>query len=104
MASTTIQIQQTPNRQFQQFQQNLVTSLKPVTSNPISQGVILPKVSLIAGATTVPTTLNRTLQGYLVIRQRAQAAIWDSQDSNSNPSQTLILNSTAAVVVDLMVF
>lgn len=104
MASTTIQIQQTPDRQFQQFQQNLVTSLMPVTANAFTQGVILPKVSLKVGATTIPTTLNRTLQGYVVVRQRAQANIWDSQDSNSSPSQTLILNSTAAVVVDLMVF
>lgn len=100
----TIPFQQTTDRQLNQFQQALRSALQPITSLPTSQSSILTSISLAAGATTVNHGLNRTLSGWYPVRVRAQATIWDSQDSNSTPDQTLILNSSAAVVVDLVVF
>lgn len=100
----TIPFQQTDDRQLNQFQQALRSALQPITSLPNSQSSILTSVSLGAGATTINHGLNRTLSGWYPIRIRSQATIWDSQDANQNPSQTLVLNSSAAVVVDLIVF
>lgn len=100
----TIPYQQTDDRQLNQFQQALRSALQPITSLPTSQSSILTNVSLASGATTVNHGLNRALSGWYPIRVRAQATIWDSQDTNTNPTQTLLLNSSAAVVVDLVVF
>jgi hypothetical protein len=52
----------------------------------------------------IPHQLGRVLIGWMVVRQRASAIIWDTQDDNTNPSATLFLNSSATVTVDLWVF
>jgi hypothetical protein len=66
--------------------------------------VILNKVSLSVGQNVIPHTLGRTLTGWELIRQRGQASIWDSQDNNPNPGNYLLLMSSAAVSVDILVF
>ena len=48
--------------------------------------------------------LQRPLQGWYIVRQRALASIYDTQDSNQNPSLTLNLTSNAVVSVDIAVF
>ena len=104
MATIKIPYQQTSDRQVNQFQQSLSAALQPITSNPIASCIIITKVSLVAGANTIPIGLPQPLQGWFIIRQRAQADIWDSQDTNTTPSQTLILNASAPVVVDIGIF
>lgn len=94
----------TQDKDLNLFQTQLGSALQPVLANPINLGVQLTKIALASGQTTVPTTLNRNLQGWFLTRVRASATIWDSQDSNPTPNQTLILNSTAATVVDLWVY
>lgn len=95
---------QTSFKDLQLLQTNWSKQLNPVLAQPINQGTILTEVSLTTGDNTINTGLNRKLQGWIIIRQRALASIYDKQDNNSTPSQTLILNSSAAVVVDLLVF
>lgn len=58
----------------------------------------------ISGVTTLPHTLGRTLSGWQIIRQRSPGLIWDNQDTNTDPGTYLVLKSTEAVVVDLLVF
>lgn len=102
--SVTVPYQQTESRQFNQFQQSLKTALQPITSNPQSLSVTLKQVSLVAGSNTIPHTLNRNLQGWYIVRIRSSATIYDTQDTNPAPSQTLILVASANAVVDIVVY
>lgn len=87
-----------------QMQQRWASILNPIIGNPVTSPIVLKSVALINGTTTVNHLLGQPLQGWKVIRQRAAASIHDNQDSNQTPQLTLILISTAAVVVDLEVF
>ncbi len=78
--------------------------LDPFLANPSLQSVILSNVSLINGTTVVNHMLGRKLQGWKIVRIRALATVYDTQDSNPHPSLTLTLVSSAAVSVDLEVF
>lgn len=80
------------------------TQLNPVLALPQSKGVILTRVSLQIGDNVIDHRLDRNLQGWQLIRVRAAATIYDKQDTNQLKSRTLVLNSSAAVVVDLFVF
>lgn len=110
MATTSIkipyqQITDPPQaRVLNLFQTQLASALSPITNLPMCKSTILTNKALAAGANTIQTQLGYPLSGFYIIRQRAQADIWDSQDGNSDPSNTLILNSSAAVVVDLVIF
>lgn len=95
---------QTPNRQVNQLQDNIRTSLAPILQNPVVMGQVLQSVPLTTGANSVNTLLNRTLQGWFIVRQRAAASVYDTQDSNATPQTTLNLVSSADVVIDLYVF
>lgn len=96
--------QQTTDRQLNTFQTALSSALQPITANPIAACTIKTGVVLAAGSNTIPIGLPSPLQGWFIIRQRAQANIWDSQDGNTTNSQTLILNASAAVTVDIAYF
>jgi hypothetical protein len=78
--------------------------LNPLLANPSLQSVILQNVSLQMGLNTINHGLGRKLLGWRVVRLRATATIFDVQDTNSTPALTLILNSSAPVVVNLEVF
>lgn len=78
--------------------------LNPFMANPSLQSNILSNIPLANGTTVVNHMLGRNLLGWRVVRQRAQASIHDSQDSNQTPSLTLTLVSNAAVNIDLEVF
>lgn len=78
--------------------------LNPLLGNPSLNSVILPNVNLVNGSNTINHTLGRALMGWRLIRVRAAATIYDTQDSNPMPSLTLLLTSNAAVTVDLEVF
>lgn len=85
-------------------QQNLIRTLNPIFNTPTLGGNLLVQQSLTLGANTINHGLGRKLNGWQIVRQRAQADIWDSQDTNATPTLTLALNTTAALVVDIYVF
>lgn len=99
-----IPYQQTTDRQLNQFQTALAGALRPITSLPTSQSSILTQVTITSGTNTISHGLGRILSGWYPVRVRSQATLWDSQDGNTTPSLTLILNSTANTVIDLVVF
>lgn len=76
--------------------------LNPLLAQPTP--IILTNVALINGTTVIPHLLGRVLKGWKPSRIRASATIYDAQDSNQTPQTTLVLISSAAVVVDLEVF
>lgn len=95
---------QSDDRVFQMMQSSWASDLNPVISNPITQGIILNNVALVNGTTTVNHLLSRKLQGWILIGVNAAATIYDAQATNQNPTQTLILISNAACLVNLYVF
>lgn len=79
--------------------------LDPLLASPIATPTLLKGVDLVTGqANSVNHLLGKVLTGWLVIRQRSQADVWDSQDTNRIPDKTLILRCSANVTVDLLVF
>lgn len=89
---------------FVQMQNTWAKQLNPVLDLPLSNSLVLQNVSLVNGTTTVNHMLGRALRGWVVVRRRAAATIYDQQDTNKIPDKTLILVSNAAVSVDLIVF
>lgn len=97
------------------YQTQLQGALAPITNSPSavaqqvmvqdSSGNMTPNITLVAGTSNViPVGLPSPLQGWIVTRIKGQAILWDSQDSNSTPSQTLILNTSSNVVIQLLVY
>jgi hypothetical protein len=95
---------QSTDRILSQLQTAWASLINPVITLPQSQGIILPNVSLASGANVVNHMLGRKLQGWQIVRQRASATIYDTQDLNQTPQLTLNLTASGAVVVNLFVF
>jgi hypothetical protein len=78
--------------------------LNPWLRNPHSQSISLNSLQLAIGQNRINHLLGRKLQGWVIIRQRGPASLYDTQDSNPNPELTLSLVASAAVSVDLEVW
>ena len=81
------------DKDFGMMQTAWASSLNPVIEMPINSGEILTKVSLVAGFNQVNHKLTRKLQGWIVIRMRASATIFDTQDANQYPDKNLFLTA-----------
>lgn len=79
-------------------------ALNPVLGNPLVNGQILTGLTLTSGKNVISHGLGRKLQGYLVILNSASTTFYDSQQTNSMPDLTLILNASGATTVSLYVF
>ena len=95
---------QTTDRVVNQLQDNIANALSPILKNPQVDGYILSKVTLVSGSNSINHGLDRELQGWFIVRQRASASIYDAEDSNTTPQKTIMLTSSAGVVVDIYVF
>lgn len=95
---------QTTDRTINQLQSNIITGISQVIINPILDGTTLVSVPLVIGDNIVNHMLDRTLQGWFIVRQRASATIFDKQDSNATPDKTLVLNASGAVTLDIYVY
>jgi hypothetical protein len=78
--------------------------ISAIISSQVLDGTLLQNVSLKSGLNEVAHKLGRKPQGWIIVRKRANANIWDEQDSNSKSKLTLRLQASAAVKVDLWVF
>ena len=76
--------------------------LADLYDQPILNGHLIEDIEITSGT---PYTLNHGLdsviQGYIVVKRNANATVWDSDDATR---QTITLNSSANVTVDLWVF
>lgn len=86
------------------LQTRWASELNPVLNNPLVNGRLIKSVVLGTGANVVNHGLGRPLQGWVLTRVRANATVYDTQDSNSTPGLTLKLTASAAATVDLYVF
>lgn len=78
--------------------------LNPLIGNPSLATRILPNQPLINGSNVINHGLGKALTGWRIVRLRASASVFDTQDSNPKPELTLLLTSSAAVVADIEVF
>jgi hypothetical protein len=93
------------NEDTAKLQERLDEFFVPISKCPLIDGVLLTNISIPTGSTvTVSHKLGRELIGWMIVRNRSQAIIWDSQDANVFKQRTLALNSSANTVVDLWVF
>lgn len=107
MAGNTLvkfQVVQSSNQDLMTVQQNLTRTLNPIFNTNTLGGNILQSISLNTGTNTINHKLGRNLSGWQIVRQRAAASIFDTQDTNQTPNLTLTLTSSAPVVCDLYVF
>jgi len=86
------------------IQDNTKKAVAQINSNSLTSGTVLTSIALKSGSNTINHKLGKTLTGWFIVRQRASAIIYDQQDSNKTPSQTLVLNSSVDVTVDIYVF
>lgn len=78
--------------------------INPNLANVANNSLILKNVTLATGDNTLNHKLGHKLNGWVLTRQRAGVTVYDKQDTNPNPSVTLILNSSGNAVVDIEVF
>lgn len=88
---------------FNKLQNNIEASFMPLNKTQ-NDSTVLSNVELAVGTNTINHRLGRKLLGWNIIRQRGAAAIYDSQDSNTESHLTLKLVSDQAVTVDILVF
>lgn len=92
------------NDDTMKLQERLQEFFKAIQNCPLLDGVLLTNVELTTGLNSVPHKLGRELIGWIVVRPRADARLWDSQDDNIFKTKTLALNASADTTVDLWVF
>lgn len=95
---------QTTIRELSMMETQWSSQLNPILAAPNVAPAILKKVSLVTGSNTINHLLGVALQGWRIVRLRANVSVYDGQDSNPTPTQTLILISSGPVVIDLEVF
>jgi hypothetical protein len=101
----SLPIFQNDDRDFSMMQTKWASQLNPVLELPWSTGVLLKNVVLASGSNTINHKLARNLQGWVPVRFHGGfAQIYDTQDTNTMPSLTLMLTASAGVTVDLLVF
>lgn len=92
------------------YQTQLNGALQPIVTNnaAAAQQVMVSGSSLISlksgQINTIPIGLSQPLQGWFITRLLGNAVIWDSQNSNPNPSSTLLLNTSGDCQCSIMVF
>lgn len=92
------------SREMSAMQTAWASMLNPMIENPITQGLFLPNVELSMGANSIDHRLGHKVRGWIVVRKRSAADIYDMEASNTMPTLKLNLNASAAVSVDLYVF
>lgn len=95
----------TQDYNLNRVQDNVATAINSLSIQPLVTGNLLPSVSLAVGSNTIYHNLGAPLQGWLVTRMRDTfSQIYDTQGTNPTPAKTLVLQSSTAITIDLVVF
>ena len=87
------------------MQTQWASQINPVLSFPLNNARIIKNISLLSGNNNINHGLGRKLQGWFVTRMKnAFVQLYDLQDTNQMSDLTLILNSSGAGSIDLVVF
>lgn len=94
----------TQNAEVSSLQDATEAVLKQIRNRQIIDGRLIEGVTIETVETVVDHKLGRALRGWIVVRQGADARIWDQQDDNARPELSLVLVASASVKVSLWVF
>lgn len=94
----------TKNEEINRIVNNFDNAISPVLSNPFLDYSLITNVSLTTGDNLVDHKLSRAPVGWVVVRKRSSANLYDKQDTNTTPTKTYVINSDAAVTVDIYFF
>lgn len=83
---------------------NIEQFVKPLVDNVLLNHVLIKDVMLDVGDNVIDHKLGRQLQGYLVVKKSDNSNIYDKQTTNKTQTKTLVLNSSASVLISLIVF
>lgn len=87
------------------MQDQVEFTISQLVRTEILDGRLMKEVKLQTGSTNViEHKLGRAIRGWVLTRKRANATVWDSQDSNTRQDKFLNLECSADVSVDLWVF
>jgi len=79
------------------------SQLNPILSNPMNSSYTLKDVQLSVGSNTINHLQGKPLNGYIITGMRGGfSQIYD--EPSTMPKLHLILNSSAAVVVNILVY
>ncbi len=88
-----------------QVQSLIQDILDEIADKPHLDSFLLEEVDLESGTVNlVEHGLNRIIRGFKVVKQNANANIWEDEADESNRLKLLPLRSSAAVTVSLEVF
>ena len=92
-------------RVINSLQSNVNDTVAPMVQKVQNDSTFISNIVLKAAnnPTAVNHTLGRILLGYHLMPQ-GNAVIWDSQASNKQPQLTLLLNTSADVTINLLVY
>lgn len=92
------------NEEMNKLMNNLDIALAPIINNSFLDFSLVKDISLAIGDNLVDHKLNRTPNGWVVVRKRGAGNFYDKQDTNTTPTKNYIINSDTAVVVDIYFF
>ena len=96
---------QSENKDLNKVQSNIEQLMEPFLNSEVINGVLIKNISLNASITNqVNHKLGRKPLGWIIVRQRANSIIWDSQDTNTKANRTLELSCSNNVTIDLWIF
>ena len=95
----------TPDPLQQRLQDNIANSFNQIEKLPQLDSTIVKDVVLSGAVDTfVEHKLARPIQGWQVIRQNANAVVWESSTTNEQPSSLVILRASATCTVSILFF
>lgn len=104
-STLSLPIFHTEDKNISLLQTNWAAQLNPIIQLPLSNSILLPLISLSMGDNVINHRLGRNLQGWIVTRmENAFVELFDKQSTNQMKDKTLILNSSAVGLIDLIVF
>ena len=91
--------------ELNKVQQNIQNSIQPIVRKEIVDGILLQNICIEPDIVNeIHHSLGRPARGWSIARKRADARIWDIQDSNPNPSRTLSIACSHTVVIDIWIY
>ena len=90
------------DKDLMSLQDSVKDTLASIIRSPLlSENIVT--VDLVTAPKDISHGLNRNIQGWFIIRQNAQAAVWEPSVSTT-PSKTVVLEASAAVTVTIYFF
>lgn len=86
-----------------QFQRDSVEAIKNLNI-PLINGVLVENIVLTTTTTRVSHSLNRSYNGYIIVKMNADARVWVDTTTTADSDKFIPLKASASVTVSLWVF